>query len=184
MPKPCSRPRRRFRAKAELVGCHGQTLYHQGEPAELSRAQVGRHLADRRGRGDRGSNRRPGRIRFPSGRHGRRRQRRAAGSLSRLPALSRPASRAHRAEHRRDRQSHRNPGRRAPPRQVIALSTPAPATWSLMLSWNGFSAALRSRRQQSRPRARCSNRWSHELARTAIFQPQASKDRRPRGVRA
>ena len=24
---------RRFRRKAELVGCHGQTLYHQGEPA-------------------------------------------------------------------------------------------------------------------------------------------------------
>jgi anhydro-N-acetylmuramic acid kinase len=24
---------RRFRLKAELVGCHGQTLYHQGEPA-------------------------------------------------------------------------------------------------------------------------------------------------------
>ena len=26
---------RKFRIKAELVGCHGQTLYHQGEPAEF-----------------------------------------------------------------------------------------------------------------------------------------------------
>jgi anhydro-N-acetylmuramic acid kinase len=26
---------RRFRLKAELIGCHGQTLYHQGEPAKF-----------------------------------------------------------------------------------------------------------------------------------------------------
>lgn len=32
---------RRFRIKAELVGCHGQTLYHQGEPAPF----LGRKLA-------------------------------------------------------------------------------------------------------------------------------------------
>jgi anhydro-N-acetylmuramic acid kinase len=32
---------RRFRLKAELVGCHGQTLYHQGEPARF----LGRRLA-------------------------------------------------------------------------------------------------------------------------------------------
>jgi anhydro-N-acetylmuramic acid kinase len=32
---------RRFRRKVELVGCHGQTLYHQGEPARF----LGRKLA-------------------------------------------------------------------------------------------------------------------------------------------
>src|SRR5579864_2386335 len=32
---------RRFDLKAELVGCHGQTLYHQGEPAMF----LGRKLA-------------------------------------------------------------------------------------------------------------------------------------------
>ena len=32
---------RRFRLKAQLVGCHGQTLYHQGEPARF----LGRKLA-------------------------------------------------------------------------------------------------------------------------------------------
>ncbi len=32
---------RRFRRKVELIGCHGQTLYHQGEPA----AFLGRKLA-------------------------------------------------------------------------------------------------------------------------------------------
>src|SRR6476661_5552441 len=32
---------RRFRLKVELIGCHGQTLYHQGEPANF----LGRKLA-------------------------------------------------------------------------------------------------------------------------------------------
>jgi anhydro-N-acetylmuramic acid kinase len=32
---------RRFRLKAELVGCHGQTLFHQGEPSQF----LGRKLA-------------------------------------------------------------------------------------------------------------------------------------------
>lgn len=32
---------RRFRIKADLVGCHGQTLYHQGEPASF----LGRTIA-------------------------------------------------------------------------------------------------------------------------------------------
>jgi anhydro-N-acetylmuramic acid kinase len=32
---------RRFQTKAELIGCHGQTLYHQGEPARF----LGRKLA-------------------------------------------------------------------------------------------------------------------------------------------
>jgi anhydro-N-acetylmuramic acid kinase len=32
---------RRFRLKAALIGCHGQTLYHQGEPAKF----LGRQLA-------------------------------------------------------------------------------------------------------------------------------------------
>jgi anhydro-N-acetylmuramic acid kinase len=32
---------RRFQVKAELIGCHGQTLYHQGEPARF----LGRNLA-------------------------------------------------------------------------------------------------------------------------------------------
>ena len=32
---------RQFRLKAELVGCHGQTIYHQGEPAPF----LGRNLA-------------------------------------------------------------------------------------------------------------------------------------------
>jgi anhydro-N-acetylmuramic acid kinase len=31
---------RKFRAKAELVGCHGQTLYHQGQPQQFLGKQV------------------------------------------------------------------------------------------------------------------------------------------------
>ena len=32
---------RRFHLRAELIGCHGQTLYHQGEPEKF----LGRNLA-------------------------------------------------------------------------------------------------------------------------------------------
>ena len=38
---PCSPPQRQFRVKSDLVGCHGQTLYHQGEPQRF----LGRKLA-------------------------------------------------------------------------------------------------------------------------------------------
>lgn len=31
---------RRFRLKADLVGCHGQTLYHQGEPARFLGSRI------------------------------------------------------------------------------------------------------------------------------------------------
>ena len=31
---------RRFRIKAELIGCHGQTLYHQGEPQNFLRRKI------------------------------------------------------------------------------------------------------------------------------------------------
>lgn len=31
---------RRFRVKAALIGCHGQTLYHQGEPASFLRRKL------------------------------------------------------------------------------------------------------------------------------------------------
>ena len=31
---------RRFKSKAELIGCHGQTLYHQGEPASFLRRKI------------------------------------------------------------------------------------------------------------------------------------------------
>src|SRR5258708_39280325 len=31
---------RRFRVKAQLVGCHGQTLYHQGEPQSFLGSKI------------------------------------------------------------------------------------------------------------------------------------------------
>src|SRR5262249_8498770 len=32
---------RRFRLRAQLIGCHGQTLYHQGEPARFLGRKLG-----------------------------------------------------------------------------------------------------------------------------------------------
>ena len=51
---------RRFHLKAELVGCHGQTLYHQGEAARVSRTQARGHLANWRRRGGGRTRRRAG----------------------------------------------------------------------------------------------------------------------------
>ncbi len=74
----------RFRLKAELVGCHGQTLYHQGEPQHFLGRQNRRDLADRRGRSDHGARRCAGGFRFSSSGYCGGRQGSAAGSLSRL----------------------------------------------------------------------------------------------------
>ena len=72
---------RKHRAKLDLVGCHGQTLYHQGSAGAVSRTENGGDVADGRRRGDRGAAGCAGGLRFPSGRYGSWRQGRAAGSL-------------------------------------------------------------------------------------------------------
>ena len=106
---------RKHRAKPDLVGCHGQTIYHQGVAAPF----LGRRLAVtwQMGEGAVIAARLgvPAVSDFRPVRHGGRRQGRSAGSLSRLFSLSRPAYRANRAEHWRDCESHRNPGGRFPP---------------------------------------------------------------------
>ena len=76
-------------SQSELVGCHGQTLYHQGEAARFLGRKLGGHLADWRGCGYRGPGRRACGFRFSSRRYGCRRQRRSAGSLPRLLVVSR-----------------------------------------------------------------------------------------------
>ena len=58
---------RQVRVKVDLVGCHGQTLYHQGEP------QTGSHVADRRGSDHRGESRSARGFGFSSVRYGGRR---------------------------------------------------------------------------------------------------------------
>ena len=57
---------RKHRVKIDLVGCHGQTLYHQGDARAFSGTQTRRHLANRRRRGDRGAAGRAGGFRFSS----------------------------------------------------------------------------------------------------------------------
>ncbi len=98
--------------KVELIGCHGQTLYHQGEPAPYLGKKItatwqtgeGAIIAARVG--DAGG------FGFPPCRHGGRGQRRAAGSLPRLSRLSRRSRRPHCAEPRRNRQPDGHPRRR------------------------------------------------------------------------
>ncbi len=44
---------KRHRLKLELVGCHGQTLYHQAHARDLCGQEIRLHVAGRRGSGDR-----------------------------------------------------------------------------------------------------------------------------------
>ena len=78
---------RKHRVKIDLVGCHGQTLYHQGTARTISRATIGGDLANGRRRGDRGAAGRAGGFRFSSRGYRGRRERRAAGAVPRLPSL-------------------------------------------------------------------------------------------------
>ena len=71
-------------ASIELIGSHGQTIFHEGEPWSM-RACDREHAADRRSGGDRGADRDRDDRGFSRGRHGGGRQGRAAGAVSRLP---------------------------------------------------------------------------------------------------
>ncbi len=79
-----------------------------GNPRPVSRPANSSYLANRRRRCHRRTAWRAGGLRFSSRRHGRRRQGRAAGPVSRLRPVSRPTHRSHRTKHRRDRESHRD----------------------------------------------------------------------------
>ena len=99
-----------------------------GNGGAVSRTENGGDVADGRRRGDRGAAGCAGGLRFPSGRHGRRRQGRAAGSLLRFLVLSRCARGQDRAEHRR----HCAISRRFPPERAWSRSSPSipdRATW-------------------------------------------------------
>ncbi len=124
----CITAQRRLRVKAELVGCHGQTLYHQGDAEEFLRHKLavtwqtgeGAVVAARVGVPV-VSDFRPADM--AAGGKGR-----AVGSLPRLPAISRRAHRTHRAEYRRELLiSPRS--RRAPPPRNSPLSIPVRETW-------------------------------------------------------
>ena len=90
---------RQFRARLDLVGCHGQTLYHQGEPQLFLGTQSGGDVANGRSRDRRRKSGCAGGLGFSSVGYGGRRQGRSTGSLSRLHALSPSPRRAHRAKH-------------------------------------------------------------------------------------
>ena len=69
-------------AKLDLVGCHGQTIYHQGTSAPYLGKKYCMHVADRRRIRGRGETWSAGGVGFSTGRHGRRRQRRATCSIA------------------------------------------------------------------------------------------------------
>ena len=82
---------RKHRVKLDLIGCHGQTLYHQGRRGTISRTKIGGDVANRGRRGDRGAARRARGLRFSSRGYSGRRKRRAACPVPRLSCLSQSA---------------------------------------------------------------------------------------------
>ncbi len=80
--------RDRHKVKLDLVGCHGQTLYHQAR-AEPMRAEVCLHMASGRGAGDCRGAGRAGGFELPAGRYVGRRPGSTAGSASGLCAVRR-----------------------------------------------------------------------------------------------
>ncbi len=106
---------RRFRLKADLIGCHGQTLYHQGQPASF----LGRKLAVTWQTGEGAVI--AARVGVPVVSDFRPADMAAGGKGAPLvPFLDYllcrdPKSRANRAKHRRDRESHCDPGRSVSP---------------------------------------------------------------------
>ena len=92
----------------DLIGCHGQTLYHQSRPARYA----GRSFACTWQAGEpaalAAATRRPRGLQLPPRRHVRRRPGSAARSAPRLRSLRRPETGPRAAEHRRHRQPHRH----------------------------------------------------------------------------
>ena len=119
---------RRFRLRAELIGCHGQTLYHQGEPEKF----LGRNLAVTWQTGEGAVL--AARVGVPVVSDFRPADMAAGGKGAPLVPfldylLYRDAKdRPHRAKHWRHCKSHSD-SRREHPRNRLRLSTPAPATW-------------------------------------------------------
>ena len=93
-------------AQIDVIGSHGQTVFHQGVPSLFNGQPGCLDIANRRAFGDCGADWDHHGGRFSSRGHGRGRARRAARALRRFPAVSAPADRARRAEYRRDRQRH------------------------------------------------------------------------------
>ena len=89
-----------------------------GSAGDRSRRAAHRlHFADRRTERDCRANRSSNHRQFPPAGYRRGRPGRAARSVCGLFALSRSASQSRRAQHRRHRQRHRDPGERAPGRR-------------------------------------------------------------------
>ena len=99
---------KQHKLKLDLIGCHGQTLYHQPR----AESYAGRRFACTWQLGEAAviaaAARRSRRLEFPSRRYARRRPGSAAGSAARLRALCRCQAWPRSAKHRRHRQPHGN----------------------------------------------------------------------------
>ena len=172
---------RRFRLKAELIGCHGQTLYHQGEPARF----LGRKLAVTWQTGEGAVI--AARVGVPVVSDFRPADMAAGGKGAPLvPFLDYllyrdQTGRSHRAEHRRHRKSDGHSRQEHPPKQVAAFDT-GPGNMVIDARHRStLRRAVRSRRPDRclghGARAGCRRRPA-----PAILSPQAAQDRGPRRV--
>ncbi len=154
---------KRFRIspkKIAILGNHGQTIFHQGPPVQVSRQTDRLHAANRRRQRNRRPHRHHHRFRLPPRRHRPRRPGRASRPIRRLSALSPSQTRARLAQSRRHRQHHR-PARRLQtiaslrlrhrPRQHSHRRThPAFHAWQTALRQRRQTRAIRPRRTRSR----------------------------------
>jgi hypothetical protein len=169
---------RKHPVKLDLIGCHGQTLYHQARSSQLCGPQLCLHLAGRRSAGDCCCAWRSCRFEFSPRGYAGRRPGRAAGFAARLRSVCSSHSRPRAAEHRRHRQPHRD-SRRSRARRGDRLRHRAPATWSSMRWLWSFSASNSIATEPSPRKAEFSRRrWPRHCA-IPIF---SSSRRAPRAA--
>ncbi len=173
-PKPSAQRSAAHPVKLDLIGCHGQTIYHQATPQPYAGRsfactwQIGEMAHARR------RDRRPRRLQLPPRRHGRRRPGRAARSAARLRAVSPSHPRPRAAKPRRHRQPHRDPARRALDRRHRLRHRPGNMVIDALMQ-TALQQAVRPQRRDRRQRDSPDPRSSDVACSDPFFRRQPPK---------